>query len=56
VATIRVLYPEYRGAPVTAQKNMNMAWFPPMANDWETKYPIPDMILPLLVEEEGPLK
>jgi hypothetical protein len=28
--------------------------FPPAADGWETKHPIPDMVQPLLTEEEGP--
>jgi hypothetical protein len=35
-------------------KNLNMTWFPPMVNGCGTKYPIPDMTLPLLGKEEGP--
>jgi hypothetical protein len=35
-------------------KNLDTGWFPPAANDWENKCPVPDMIPPLLAEEEGP--
>jgi hypothetical protein len=51
---VRVLYPRYRGPPVMAQTNLNMAMFPPAANGWGTKYPVPDMIPPLLAEGGGP--
>jgi hypothetical protein len=28
--------------------------FPPAANDWGTKHPVPHIAPPLLAEEEGP--
>jgi hypothetical protein len=33
---------------------LNKTSFPSAVNDWGTMYPIPDMIPPLLAEEEGP--
>jgi hypothetical protein len=48
-----VLYPRYRGSPVTAPKS-GYDRFPPAANGWETKHPVPDAVPPLLTKEEGP--
>jgi hypothetical protein len=50
---VGVLYPGYRRPLVTAQKSRYNR-FPTAANNWGTKYPIPDMAPPLLDEEEGP--
>jgi hypothetical protein len=52
-ATVRVMYPGYRGPPVTAQK-YKCDQFPPLANGWGTKYPVSDMVPPHLAVEEGP--
>jgi hypothetical protein len=49
----RVLYLRYHGPPVTIQK-YGYDRFPPVANGWRTKHLIPDMVPPLLAEEEGP--
>jgi hypothetical protein len=35
-------------------RNMDMTLFLLAANDWRTKYPILDMVPPLLAEGEGP--
>jgi hypothetical protein len=35
-------------------KNLDTTQFPPTTNGWETKYPVSDMVPPLLDEEEGP--
>jgi hypothetical protein len=35
-------------------KNLNTVWFPPVANDWGTKYHVLDMFPPLLAEDGGP--
>jgi hypothetical protein len=51
-ATVKVLYPGYHGWLVTAQKS-RYNQFPLVANGWGTKYPIPDMVSPLLAKEEG---
>jgi hypothetical protein len=51
---VRVLYPGYRGQPVTAH-NSRYVRFPPTTNGWGTTHPIPDMARPLLAEEEGSL-
>jgi hypothetical protein len=40
-AAVAVLYPEYHGLPVVAQKI------------WEDTYPLPGMVPPLLAEGEG---
>jgi hypothetical protein len=50
-ANVEVLYPGYRGSSVTAQKS-EYDQFPPAASGWEIMHPIPDMALPLQVEEE----
>jgi hypothetical protein len=34
-------------------KNLDTVWFPLVANDWGTKYSIPDIVSPLLTEEVG---
>jgi hypothetical protein len=34
--------------------NMDTTLFLPAANSWGTKYPVPDMVPPLLAEWEGP--
>jgi hypothetical protein len=34
--------------------NLDTTGFPPLANDWGTKYPLPDIAPPLLAEGEGP--
>jgi hypothetical protein len=52
-ATIRVLYPGYRGSSVTAQKS-GFDRFPPVTHGWGTNQPIPDKVPPLLSEEEWP--
>jgi hypothetical protein len=52
-ATVEVLYPRYRGSPVTAYKS-EYDLFPPVANNWGIIHPIPDMAPPLLAEEVGP--
>jgi hypothetical protein len=33
---------------------LDMTLFPPMVNDRGTQYPVSDMVLSFLVEEEGP--
>jgi hypothetical protein len=50
---VGVLYPGYRGLPITAHKSGHNR-FPPAANGWGTKHPIPDTVQPLLAEEEEP--
>jgi hypothetical protein len=50
---VEVLYPGYRGSPVTTHKS-RYDWFPLVANDWGTIHSVPDMTPPLLVEGEGP--
>jgi hypothetical protein len=35
-------------------KNLEMVWFPLIANGWGTKYPVLDIAPPLLAEEERP--
>jgi hypothetical protein len=50
---VRVLYPEYHGSPVTAQK-FGYDRFPPTANGWGTTHPLPDITPPLLAKERGP--
>jgi hypothetical protein len=54
-ATIRVLYPGYRGSPVTAQE-FGYDRFPPTTNDWGTMHPVPDTTPPLLCKEDRPPK
>jgi hypothetical protein len=49
---VGVLYPGSHGPPVMAHKS-RYDRLPPAANGWGTKHPIPDMVRPLLVEEEG---
>jgi hypothetical protein len=51
---VRVLYLGYHGSLVMTKKNLDTARFPPVANDWGIKYPIPNMAPPLMAEEEGP--
>jgi hypothetical protein len=34
--------------------NLDTTIFPLVTNRWETKYPVPDMVPPLLAEGEGP--
>jgi hypothetical protein len=43
----------YREALVTAQKS-RYGRFPSAVNSWGTKYPVLDMVPPLLAKEEGP--
>jgi hypothetical protein len=48
---IRVLCPEYHGAGYDST-NLDMILFPPVANGWETKYPVLDMVPPLMAKGE----
>jgi hypothetical protein len=48
-----VLYPGYHGPPFTVQKS-GYDRFPPAVNGWGIKYPIPDIVPPVLAEEEEP--
>jgi hypothetical protein len=50
---VGVLYPEYHGSLVTAQKS-RYGQFPPAANDWEPLHPVLDTAPQLLAKEEGP--
>jgi hypothetical protein len=52
-ATVGVLYPGYH-RPLVKVKKSGYGQLPPAANGWETKHLIPDMVPPLLAEEEGP--
>jgi hypothetical protein len=49
------LVPRVSRATDYGPKNLDTTRFPPVVNDWGTKYPVPDMALALQVEEEGPL-
>jgi hypothetical protein len=35
-------------------KRSGYNWFPLAANDWGTMHPVPDMVPPFLVEQDGP--
>jgi hypothetical protein len=52
-ANVGVLYPGYRGSPVTA-KQSRYDWFPPMTNDWGIMHPTLATAPLLLAEEDGP--
>jgi hypothetical protein len=54
VVTYEYLVPRVPQAAGYSPNNLNTTWFPPTANGWGTKYPVPDMVLSLLAEEEGP--
>jgi hypothetical protein len=50
----KILYSGYRWSPITIKK-IGYDRFPPTINGWGIKYLVPDMIIPYLAEEEGPL-
>jgi hypothetical protein len=50
----RALVPWVPWAAGYSSKNLDMAWFPPVANDYETKYLVLDLAPPLLAKVDGP--
>jgi hypothetical protein len=54
VTLVVVLYLGYHGPPVLAKKNLDTTRVPPATNSWGVMHPVPNIVLPLLPEREGP--